>query len=482
VTPEMAPALLMRGISKRFGRVVALDGVDLTVRPGTVHALLGENGAGKTTLTRVAFGLVQPDDGEIIRNGKRVRFRIPGDAIAAGIGMVHQHFSLIGDMTVAENVALGERGRFDRARAIEHVQKVSAETGLTIDARARVADLSVSQQQRVEIIKAFARAATLIILDEPTAILAPSEIHELLARLREYASAGHAVVLITHKLRDAITAADDITVLRRGRVVLTSRDRTATERDLVSAMVGAGSAPAAAARIAPNDPGDIVLGLDNVSVIDPVRGPVLRHASLQVRAGEIVGVAGVEGNGQRELLRVAAGRRAPNSGRVAIPDRVGFVPEDRQRDALTLDFSVLENVALANAGTRRGLLNWSAIEHSTQQIIDQFSIVAAGPHAVAGSLSGGNQQRLVLGREIADAPRAIVLENPTRGLDLHAAATVHERLRHARTAGMAALFYTSDLDELLALADRVLVCFAGTVHEVARDTDAIARALVGASA
>jgi simple sugar transport system ATP-binding protein len=509
-------ALELVGIAKRFGAAVALDGATLAVRAGTVHALLGENGAGKTTLMRVAFGMVRPDAGVVRVDGRERHFASPADAIAAGLGMVHQHFALVPAMTVAENVALGGRGRFAARAAAERVREVSRRAGLVLDPDARVDTLSVGAQQRLEIVKALARDARVLILDEPTAVLAPAESAELLAWARDFAAGGGSVVLITHKLREVLAAADEVTVLRRGSTVATVRAADASESALAAAMLGTavadapGGPPRAQHRAVaadtrnrtvapimdpprPSAPAAVRLAAHAITVADD-RGVVrLRDATCEVRGGEIVGVAGVEGGGQRELLRALAGRAEPRAGRVERPSRVGFVPEDRHRDALLLDFSLVENVALRDAGRRRGVVDWRRLARTTAELLARHDVRAPGPDAPAAALSGGNQQKLVLARELSSdlrapgdvssgAPAALVVENPTRGLDIRASAAVHDRLREARDAGTAVVVYSSDLDEVLALADRVLACYAGRLREVPREREAVGRAILGLDA
>ena len=392
-----APALELLDVRKRFGDVVALDGASLVVRPGTVHALLGENGAGKTTLMRVAFGMVRADAGVTRVEGRARRFASPADAIAGGLGMVHQHFALVPAMTVAENVALGGRGRFDAAEAAERVRDVARRSGLALDPSARAASLSVAGQQRLEIVKALAREARLLVLDEPTAVLAPAEAAELLAWVRAFAGGGGSVVLITHKLREALGAADDLTVLRDGATVYAASAAESSEEALASAMLGAPprahhDAAASLVRnpthpaVTTSPPRPVVLALRGVAVADE-RGVIrLRDATCEVRAGEIVGVAGVEGGGQRELLRALAGRLRPAEGRVEAPPAVGFVPEDRHRDAMVLDFTLVENVALRGAGARRGVVPWSALAAATRALVERHDVRAAGPRARAHAL------------------------------------------------------------------------------------------------
>ncbi len=481
---DAAPALSLRGITKRFGNTVALDGADFDVRAGTLHALLGENGAGKTTLMRLAFGMLRADTGTLSVSGAVRQWSSSADAIAAGIGMVHQHFLLVGAMTVAENVSLGERGwlrSFDPRTAAARVRRIGAETGLMLDPEARVADLAVGAQQRLEIVKALARDARILILDEPTAVLTPTESQELYAWLRAFVARGRTVVLITHKVREALAIADDVTVLRRGRTILTGRAGNLNEHAVIDALVGAAEITDEQQPASNVDPVATVMSLENVSVADARGVPRLRNVSLDVRAGEIVGVAGVEGAGQHELLQLLAGRRAPDSGRVRAPEKIGFVPEDRLRDALIPEMTLVENLALKDAGVARGTTAWGAYAARAITTIRAHDVRASGAQAHAGSLSGGNQQKFVLGRELEGAPDALVVENPTRGLDIRAAAHILAELRSARAAGIAVVVYSSDLDEVLSIADRMVVCFDGRVTEVAVESGAIARALVGLS-
>jgi general nucleoside transport system ATP-binding protein len=480
-----ALALSLRGITKRFGSTVALDGAQLDVRAGTLHALLGENGAGKTTLMRLAFGMVQPDAGTISVAGSERHWRSSADAITAGIGMVHQHFLLVPAMTVAENVALGRGGllsRFDPHEAAARVRTIGDEAGLALDPQARVADLSVGAQQRLEIVKALSRDARLLILDEPTAVLSPAESQELYEWLRAFVARGCTVVLITHKVREALALADEVTVLRRGHSILTGRTVDIGETAVIDAMIGAGAMRAPApdtAGVAPGSPGSIVMSLEDVSVLDQRGVPRLREASLEVRAGEIVGVAGVDNAGQHELLQVLAGRLIPTRGRAQIPRSIGFVPEDRLRDALIPTMTLVENLALKEAGVARGTTSWTSYEARALAVVRQHDVRTSGGDALAGALSGGNQQKFVLGRELEGRPEALIVENPTRGLDVRAAAHVLAELRAARSAGVAIIAYSSDLDEVLSIADRMIVCFAGRLTAVDAEPSAVARALVG---
>lgn len=490
-------ALALRDIDKRYGATQALVSASLNVRPGTVHALLGENGAGKSTLMRIAYGMEHPDRGVITADGEPVRFRSPADAITRGIGMVHQHFTLVPVMTVGENVALGGHGMLDLAAVVARLRELSERMGFALEASAPVESLPVAAQQRVEIAKALVRDARLLVLDEPTAVLPPAESDQLIGWLRDYVAQGNSVVLITHKLREALSVADDVTVLRRGRTVLAVRASEATSASLTAAMLGSADGEDGATRLTaaaiPTPPARAtpsararaaaVFRAASVTVTD-ARGVVrVRDATFDIGAGEIVGIAGVEGGGQRELLRALAGRLPIAAGTLSRPDRVGFVPEDRQRDAVLLDRSLVENVALRGAGARRGLVDWRAFEVRTRSSLHEFDVRAPGPYAPMRTLSGGNQQKLVLARELADdvgrGPKAVVVESPTRGLDVRATDEIHWRLRHARDAGASVVLYSGDLDEVLLLADRILVVFAGVVREAPLHRDVVGRLMLG---
>ncbi len=478
-------ALTLENIRKAFGPTVALDGASCAVRPGSVHALLGENGAGKTTLMRVAFGMLQADAGVMHRDGRPLRLASEREAIAAGIGMVHQHFELVPAFTVAENAALGGHGRFDARTTARRVRELAEATGLGIDPEARVADLPVGAQQRAEILRALAHDAQVLILDEPTAVLTPRESEELYAWMRRFAAGGGSVVLITHKLSEALAVADDVTVLRRGRSVLQGATRVLDAQDVVDVIVGERLARDHAAPLPPST-GEVLLSLRAASVVD-ARGVTRLHpCDLVVRRGEVLGVLGVEGAGQRELLRLLAGRLTPTSGEILRPSRVGFVPEDRLRDAVIPDFTLAENRALADAGSRRGLMDWRAEATAADAIIKSYDVRAPGASAPMRALSGGNQQRFVVGREREVAPDALVAENPTRGLDVRATARVLASIRAlAQDERGAAVVYSTDLDEILALTQRVVVCYAGRLREVPapddpQDRTPYSRALVGA--
>lgn len=473
----MTAALSLEGVSRRFGRIVALENASLHVRPGTVHALLGENGAGKTTMMRLAFGLVRPDAGVIRVRGTPVAPRTPVDALALGIGMVHQHFTLVPAMTVAENVALGGSGLFGPASAIARVEALSRRTGLRVPPTARVGDLPIGAQQRVEILKALARDVQLLILDEPTAVLSPGEIDDLLRWVRAFAEEDRAVVLITHKLREARAIADDVTVLRAGRTVLAARARDVPEQVLVTAMLGDAEGEVVAGP-SPGAPGPVILRLVGASVSGTRAG--VRGVDVDIHRGEIVGVAAVEGSGHHELLRALAGIMAPASGRALVPSDVAFIPEDRHRDAVVLDFPLTGNLALRGLGQRRGRMDWPSLREHARTLLDRFDVRAPSPDLAMRDLSGGNQQKFVFGRELDPLPSAIVAENPTRGLDVKATRAVHQRLRDARAAGAAVVVYSSDVDEVLALADRVLVVHAGKVIPTVAEREVVGRVMLGA--
>jgi len=470
-------SLALMGISRRFGAVQALAGVDFTVTPGSVHALLGENGAGKSTLMHIAFGMVAADAGAIVVGGQPVTIRSPREARRLGIGMVHQHFASVESMTVRENLELvvGERdGSREKSEAIASRTGTSRSSLLashSLDPHARVETLSVALKQRLEIAKALVTGARILLLDEPTAVLAPPEVDELLPALRQLAAEGCAVVLITHKLREVFAVADRVTVLRAGRVVLEGDVAGQTEAGVAEAMLGADTRIAGTRHRPP--PQGPATGMASGAAIR-VHGP-----GFEIRAGEIVGIAAVEGNGQRELLRAVAGLTSRPD--VTVEGPVAFVPEDRTAEGLIPDLSLTENLVLGlgedGPWIHGRLVDWAAARARTAALLVQHDIRAAGPDARAGSLSGGNQQKVIMARAFERRPRVLVVENPTRGLDIRATAEVHRRLREAADGGMAVLVWSSDLDEVLEMADRVLVVHAGAVREAPRGAD---RAAVGA--
>ncbi|MGE5092662.1 MAG: ABC transporter ATP-binding protein [Bacillota bacterium] len=478
-----APALELRGIVRRFGRVEALAGVDFDVAPGEVHALLGENGAGKSTLMHIAYGMLHPDAGEIRLHGVTHQVTSPRRARALGVGMVHQHFTSIPSLSVAENVALAAGWDVAPRALAVRVEALGIETGLPLDPAALVGDLSVSLKQRLEIVKALAADVRILLLDEPTAVLAPAEVDELLRMIRAYAARGNSAVLITHKLDEALAAADRVTVLRRGVVTRSAAARDESPASLAAAMIGGESPPVPESGAPVGAGGDRLIRVASLTVARAGGGsPALSEASMEVRSGEIVGVAGVEGNGQRELLRAIAGLVRPTSGTLETTGPVAFIPEDRTTEGLVGEMSLTENLVLgAGDGApwisgRR--IRWGVARARMASLIDAFGIRAPGPDAEARTLSGGNQQKVVVARALERAPKVIVAENPTRGLDIRAAREVHERLRRAAREGAAVIFSSGDLDEVLELATRIVVVANGRLAAAAAGAG---RAEIGAA-
>jgi ABC-type uncharacterized transport system ATPase subunit len=477
--------LELKGITKRFPGVLANDHVDLTLEPGEVHVLLGENGAGKSTLMNILYGLYHADEGEIQVNGATMKFQSPSDAIRAGIGMVHQHFMLIPVFTVAENVMLGAEltrplGLLDRRRANKEVQRLGKEFGLGVDPNALVESLSVGAQQRVEILKALYRQAGVLILDEPTAVLTPQETEELLRVMESLKRAGRSIAFITHKLREAMHVADRITILRGGRVVGSTVPARTSEAELAAMMVG--HAIRLGVDRAPAKPGDVILDVKNLTVADSHRQIAVNAVSFDVRAGEIVTIAGVQGNGQTELVRALMGLDQPASGKIVVaghdltsaPPRttlsagVGHVPEDRIRDGLVGEFSVAENLALDTyylpPFAEGPVLQPLAIRRNAEERIREFDIRTPSPLTPAGSLSGGNQQRVVVAREFSRPITLMIASSPTRGLDVGSIEYIHERIVQLRDRGAAVLIVSTDLDEVLGLGDRIAVMYGGRME------------------
>lgn len=465
--------LTLRGIHKHFGAVHAVRGVDFTLGPGEVHALLGENGAGKSTLMHIAFGLVRADRGDVVVDGVARALRSPREARRLGVGMVHQHFTSIPALSVAENIALAA-GWSPKTRLLaKRVDGVFRRVGLALDPDSPAWTLPVALKQRLEVVKALATDARILLLDEPTAVLAPAEADELLRVVRRFTEQGGAAVLITHKLREALATADTVTVLRRGQVTFSGPTAEIDADSVLRYMIGgrlpeSRPAPPAAA------PGAVRIQAEALDVARDGRGgTALRQATFSVRAGEIVGIAAVEGNGQRELMRAAVGLLPPLRGRLDVTGPVGFVPEDRTTEGLIPEFSLTENLVLGLdrvapwvRGRRFRRIDWNAAREGAADILRNFEVDAPGPGVPAASLSGGNQQRLVIARALEQEPTVLVAENPTRGLDIRAAQAVEARLRAAAHEGAAVLVYSSDLDEILQIANRVLVVAGGTVTEV----------------
>lgn len=479
------PALELRHITKRFPGVVANDDVSVSVSAGEVVALLGENGAGKSTLMNVAYGLLAADSGEMAVEGEVVNIRMPKDAIALGIGMVHQHFMLVETLTVTENIVLGLEptsgfgGVLDRQNARQKVQELSDRYRLKVEPDARIVDLSVGMQQRVEILKALYRDARILILDEPTAVLTPQEVRELFEIVRELVKRGLAVVIITHKLEEVMAFSDRIVVMRMGRVVGETTPGACNEESLAKMMVG--REVVLEVEKSPARPGDVVLDIENLAVLDDRKLEAVRGVSFEVRGGEIVGIAGVDGNGQRELVEAITGLRRPTKGHVMLKGKdithadpatsidagVSHIPEDRHRRGLVLEFDLVENLALGDHRreplAHHGLLDREAMNNEAKKRLDDFDVRAPNEHVAAANLSGGNQQKLVVAREVGRNPELLVAAQPTRGLDVGAIEFVHKRIIAERDAGRGVLLVSMELEEIMSLADRILVMYAGRI-------------------
>jgi simple sugar transport system ATP-binding protein len=475
--------LELRGITKRFGALVANDHIDLVVEPGEIHCLLGENGAGKSTLMNVLYGLYRADEGEILLDDEVQRFSGPGDAMHAGIGMVHQHFMLVPVFTVAENVMLGHEqtkagGVLDLAAARAKVREISARFGFDIDPDAVVENLPVGVQQRVEIIKALSRDAKVLVFDEPTAVLTPQETDELMAIMRQLKEAGTSIVFITHKLREVREVADRITVIRLGKVV-GEASPTASNTELASMMVG--RAVELTITKAPANPGADAFIVTDLSVIDALDQYVVKDVSFTVRAGEILAIAGVQGNGQTELTEAILGIQSRSTGSITLDgvellgksvrrvldSGLGFVPEDRTEDGLIAEFTIAENLMLDRSTgapfVKAGALQLKALEAFAEEKLTEFDIRAQSIGTHAGRLSGGNQQKVVLARELSRELRLFVASQPTRGLDVGSIEFVHTRIVQARDEGIPVIVVSTELDEVTALADRIAVMYRGGI-------------------
>ncbi|MEO7121887.1 MAG: ABC transporter ATP-binding protein [Lacisediminihabitans sp.] len=475
--------LELRGITKRFGALIANDHIDLTVQPGEIHCLLGENGAGKSTLMNVLYGLYQADEGEILLDDVVQHFEGPGDAMAAGIGMVHQHFMLIPVFTVAENVMLGHEqttfgGRLNLKAAREQVNRISAQFGFQVNPDALVEDLPVGVQQRVEIIKALSRDAKVLVFDEPTAVLTPQETDELMVIMRQLKEAGTSIVFITHKLREVREVADRITVIRLGKVV-GEASPTATNVELASLMVG--RPIDLILEKGPEKPGEPALVVRNLSVIDQHSQLVVNDVSFEVKSGEVLAIAGVQGNGQTELTEAIMGLQEHVRGSVELDGKpllglsvrkvleagVGFVPEDRQEDGLVGEFTVAENLML-DRSVGEPFVKWGGLQlgrlaEFAENKVEEFDIRTQGIDTLAGRLSGGNQQKVVLARELSRELRLFMAAQPTRGLDVGSIEFVHKRIIATRDAGIPVIVVSTELDEVVALADRIAVMYRGGI-------------------
>ena len=477
-----APALEMRGITKRFPGVVANDGIDLSIRPGEIHALLGENGAGKSTLMNILYGLVTPDSGEILLDGAPVQIDGPSDAIARGIGMVHQHFMLVPVFSVAENIVLGNETManpvfLDVGKSDGRIKALARQLGFEIDPNATVGDLSVGIQQRIEILKALYRGAKVLILDEPTAVLTPQETAEIFLVLRRLADEGTSIVFISHKLYEVLEIADRITVIRRGRVVGQADPSTATEQDLAEMMVG--REVSLIVDKGPAHPTDVVLEVADLSVADDRGTVVVDDCSFEVRAGEIFGIAGVAGNGQAELVEALTGLRKARGGRVQLAGRdilnassrelseqgMAYIPGDRQRYGLVLAYPIEDNLILTDyyhpPFSKRGVIQEKAIAAWAAELIPQYDIRTPNGDVPASTLSGGNQQKVIVAREFSRDLKLLIADQPTRGIDVGSIEFIHKQIVAKRDAGTAVLLVSAELDEVLELSDRIGVIFRG---------------------
>ncbi|MBX9423311.1 ABC transporter ATP-binding protein [Streptomyces lateritius] len=493
----------MHGITKRFPGVVANKDIAITVRKGTVHALIGENGAGKSTLMKILYGMQKPDEGTIAVDGEQVTFSSPGDAIARGIGMVHQHFMLADNLTVLENVVLGGEKLYGiGAKARKKIQEISDAYGLGVRPDALVEDLGVADRQRVEILKVLYRGAKILILDEPTAVLVPQEVDALFDNLRELKSEGLTVIFISHKLGEVLKVADDITVIRRGTTVGTADPRTATTKQLAELMVGSElPSPETRESTVTDVPmlkvegltlveSGIAAPLTTAAPPDPSRTATLREEpaegrkllddiSLTIHKGEILGIAGVEGNGQTELIEALMGMATPDAGVISLDGQdiskvsvrkrreggIGYIPEDRHRHGLLLEAPLWENRILGHVteapNSKRGVLDPKAARKDTERIVREYDVRTPGIDVTAASLSGGNQQKLIVGREMSHAPKFLIAAHPTRGVDVGAQAQIWDAIRDARRDGLAVLLISADLDELIGLSDTLRVMYRG---------------------
>jgi general nucleoside transport system ATP-binding protein len=480
----MAPAIELLGITKRFPGVVANDRVDLVVEEGEIHAICGENGAGKSTLMKILYGMLQPDEGRMSVGGKEVSFRSPSDAIELGIGMLHQHFMLADQLTVLENVILGSEpmrslGRIDFEKARQHLATVSQAYGLTVYPDELVETLEVGERQRVEIIKVLYRGAKILILDEPTAVLVPQEVEELFRNLRELKQAGSTILFIDHKLEEILAIADSITVMRQGRTVATVKPADVTAGDLAELMVGSELPSPSTEESTVTDV--VAVSVKNLTVVDDDERTVVDDVSFEVRRGEILGIAGIEGNGQADLIDVLVGTRTAISGTIELkgedattwPVRarrengLAYVPQDRQREGLLFQAPLWENAALGHqtqAPFARGpWIDREGARKRTMEVIDEFDVRTPGVDTPAHALSGGNQQKLIVGREMVSNPDVLIAAHPTRGIDVGAQAEVWRDLRGARAAGMATVLVSADLEELIGLSDTIVVMLRGRI-------------------
>ncbi|GIV65110.1 MAG: ABC transporter [Bellilinea sp.] len=480
----MTPVLELRGITKRFPGVLANDHIDLTLEQGTIHALLGENGAGKTTLMNILYGLYKPDEGEIFVNGEPFQVRSPSDAIARGIGMVHQHFMLIPVFTVTENVMLGEEslkpgGFLDRETAAKRIREISTQYGLEVNPDSYIKDLPVGVQQRVEIIKLLYRNANILIFDEPTAVLTPQEADELFEIMRSLTAQGKSIIFITHKLREVLEVADIITVIRRGKVIGSVLPSEADQSKLASMMVG--REVKLELEKEPAKPKEIILKVEDLIVTDETHQVAVDGVSFEVREGEILGIAGVQGNGQTELVEAVTGMRDVEDGKVflmgkevthAVPRKfteagTAHIPEDRQRDGLVLPFPVMENLMLCTyyqpPFAKGAIIQWEYVMQNATRLVQEYDIRTPSIFTAAGSLSGGNQQKVIVARELSRPIHLLVAAQPTRGLDVGSIEYIHSQILKRRDEGVAVLLVSTELDEIMQLSDRIAVMYRGKI-------------------
>ncbi len=484
-------SLEMKGIVKRFPGVLANDHVDFDVKAREIHALLGENGAGKSTLMKILYGLYQPEEGEIFLNGNPIQIDSPTDSINYGIGMIHQHFMLVDNITVAENVALGLKSsrepRMDLDVVSGRIRELADKYGLQVEPNAIISKLAVGERQRVEIIKALYRGAALLVLDEPTAVLTPQEVDDIFVIFRQMAADGHALIFISHKLDEITSLTDRVTVLRDGSAIGTVQTVDVTKIDLANMMVGR---EVLMERVRPaREIGDVRLKIDNVSAENEDGQTILKNASFEIQSGEIVGVAGVSGNGQRPLARTIAGLHEVLEGTITLEGRdvtnllptqmydigLSYIPEERMYDGVVKDFSVAENFILQDHGRKpysNGIfLNFKYIAEHARQLISDFNVKTPSSDTPAKNLSGGNIQKLILARELARNPQVLIAAQPTRGVDIGATEYIHNQLLKQRSEGLATLLISEDLDEVKALSDRIVVLFGGEIMGIVNNDD-----------
>jgi len=472
-----------KGITKRFPGVLANDNINFDLRKGEIHALLGENGAGKSTLMNILYGLHKPDQGQIFINGKSAEIHSPNDSIALGIGMVHQHFMLIPVFTVAENVMLGDettrRGALDRKTVAAKVDKISSQYGLDVDPDALVGPLPVGIQQRVEIVKTLYRDADIVILDEPTAVLTPQEAEDLFRIMRDLTARGVSIIFITHKLKEVMAVADRITVMRAGRVINTVNPADTNEAQLANMMVG--RQVILTVQKKDHEAGAEVLRVEGLTVRDQRNFETVHNVSFAVRGGEILGIAGVQGNGQTELSEALAGLRSPTGGKVIFDGRdltgkppriiteagLAHIPEDRQRHGLVLSYTIADNLALCDyyepPFSRRGILQPRALDENAQKLIKAYDVRTPSAFVNAGKLSGGNQQKVIVARELSRNVKLVIANQPTRGLDVGSIEYIHGEIVKMRDRGVAVLLISAELDEIMALSDRIAVMYRGQI-------------------